>query len=218
MLNFTKTLVFYSLWFLVIFFAAYLSTIALSYFSFDLNYEFLKAKRDLIDQPLWLVFFFVHLFFGATATMSGWPLFFKRLVHYKSIWHKRIGKLYVYSILLFTGPTGLYLAFFAEGGHWSTLGFVLMSLAWMFPTYQAFHYIVNGDLKAHYQWIIRSYCMTLSGVTLRLFMVFGAKVDTWTEETTYILSAYVWIFNVILGEIILYFNRSQLEQLDQLIE
>lgn len=210
--------IFYTLWLVVIFFALYLSSIALSYFSFDLNYGFLKAKKDMLDNPLWVVFFFVHLFFGAVATLSGWPLFFKRLVHFKSVWHKRIGKAYIYSILLFTGPTGLYLSFFAEGGRWATVGFILMSLAWMFPTYMAFYFIVNKNLKAHYRWIIRSYCMTLSGVTLRLFMPFGARIDTWNEETTFIISSYVWIFNVVLGEIILLFNKNQQENLDALIE
>jgi len=213
-----KNLIFYTLWLIVIFFALYLASIALSYFSFDMNYGFLKAKQDMLSNKLWIVFFFVHLFFGAIATSIGWVLFFKKLVHFKSAWHKRIGKVYIYSILLFTGPTGLYLAFFAEGGKWATLGFVLMSVAWMLPTYMAFYFIMNKNLKEHYRWIIRSYCMTLSGVTLRLFMPFGARVVEWDEETTFVLSSYIWIFNVILGEIILLCNKKQQENLDALIE
>ncbi len=213
-----RNLIFYSLWLMVIYFALYLSAIALSYFSFDMNFGFLKAKQDMLSNKLWVVFFFVHLFFGATATMTGWPLFFKRLVAFKSDWHKRIGKVYIYSILLFTGPTGVYLSFFAEGGHWATVGFLLMSMAWMFPTYMAFYFIINKNLKQHYRWIIRSYCMTLSGVTLRLFMPFGAKVVQWEEETTFIISSYVFILNIILGEIILLFNKKQQENLDLLIE
>lgn len=208
-----RNIIFYVLWLVVIFFAFYLSSIALSYFVFDLNYGFLKAKQHLIHNKLWLVFFFVHLFFGALATLTGWPLFFSKLIPFKSVWHKRAGKLYIYSILLFTGPTGLYLAFFAEGGKWATLGFLLMSFAWMFPTYMALYTIINKNLIGHYRWIIRSYCMTLSGVTLRLFMPFGARIVQWEEETTFIISSYVFILNIILGEIILLLNKKQQDNL-----
>jgi hypothetical protein len=213
-----RNIIFYSLWLIVILLALYLSSIALSYFSFDFNYGFLKAKQHMLPNKLWLVFFFVHLLFGAIATLSGWPLFFSRLVAFKSVWHKRIGKLYIYSILLFTGPTGLYLAFFAEGGKWATLGFLLMSLAWMLPTYMAFYTIMNKNLTGHYRWMIRSYCMTLSGVTLRLFMPFGSRIVQWEEETTYMISSYVFILNIFLAEIILFFNKKQQQNLINLIE
>ncbi|MCH2023152.1 MAG: DUF2306 domain-containing protein [Saprospiraceae bacterium] len=213
-----RNIIFYILWFVAIFFALYLASIALSYFAFDLNYGFLKAKQHLIHNKLWLVFFFVHLFFGAMATLTGWPLFFSKIIPFKSVWHKRVGKFYIYSILLFTGPTGLYLAFFAEGGKWATLGFILMSFAWMLPTYMALYTIVKKDLVGHYRWIIRSYCMTLSGVTLRLFMPFGARFVQLEEETTFIISSYIFVLNIILGEIILLFNKQQQDNLVNLID
>ena len=108
--------IFYTAWLIVIYFALYLASIALSYFNFDLQYGFLKAKQHMLSNQLWVVFFFVHLFFGALATLCGWPLFFSKLIAFRSKTHQRLGQLYVYSILFFTGPTGLYLAFFAEGG------------------------------------------------------------------------------------------------------
>lgn len=213
-----RQIVFYSLWLVTIFFAFKLAVIALSYFSFDTDYHFMKSKQDLLWNDIWMIAFYVHLFFGVIATLSGFPLFFKRLVHFKSKWHRWIGKAYIYSILLFTGPTGLYLAFYAEGGYWASVGFIMMSMAWMFPTYMAFYKIINKDIKGHYRWIIRSYCMTLSGVTLRIYTPIGSQYFQFDEETNFVISAFVWIINIILGELILLANRKQEKNLNLLIE
>lgn len=201
-------------WTIVIFLALCLAAIALSYFDFDLTKHFLGSKQDMVPNRIWLVSFYIHLLFGAIATLSGIPLFFSQLISFRSSLHKRIGKWYIGSILFFGGPTGLYLAFFAEGGKWSTIGFILMSMAWIVPTYIAFQKIIKGDVQGHYNWIIRSYCMTLSGVTLRLFTPLGTGYFEFDYETNFILSAYIpWIFNLMLGEIIVYFNRNRFKQL-----
>ena len=120
-----------------------------------------------------------------------------------------MGKLYVISILLVSGPTGLYLAFFAEGGSFATLGFILMALIWMGCTYMAFHTIVNGEVVRHKNWMIRSYCMTMSGVTLRIFTPIGSEYLDY--ETNFIVSAYLpWVINLIIGEILVFINKSKI--------
>jgi hypothetical protein len=209
---------FYAAWLVVIYFALYLASIALSYFSFDLEYGFLKAKQHMLSNQLWLVFFFVHLFFGAVATLSGWPLFFSKIMPFRSTLHKRLGQLYIYSILFFTGPTGLYLAFFAEGGVGATFGFLMMCFCWMFPTYRALYYVIQKDFQQHYRWMIRSYAMTLSGVTLRLFMPFGSKIDILSESTVFVISSWVFLLNVLLAELLILLNKpreaSLLKQLE----
>ena len=57
--------------------------------------------------------------------------------------------------------------------------------------------------------------MTLSGVTLRLFMPFGARVLILEEETTFIISSYVFIINILIGELILHFGGKQEEKVLQ---
>ena len=206
---------FYISWFVVIVLACCLAGIALSYFDFDTTKSFLGAKQDLIHQPIWLVAFYVHLLFGAIATLVGIPLFFSRLIAFRSGLHKQLGKIYILSILLLGGPTGLYLAFFAEGGSIATIGFICMSMAWMIPTYMAFAKIIKGDVQGHYNWIIRSYCMTLSGISLRLFTPLGSHYFEFDEQTNFILSAYIpWLFNLLLGEVIVLLNRKRFLQLN----
>jgi len=62
-------------WLIVVFFAGCLVIIALSYFSFDLNFHFLRSKQDLLSNMFWLVSFYLHLLFGVVAIFSGIPLF-----------------------------------------------------------------------------------------------------------------------------------------------
>ena len=142
-----RIVAFYIAWIIIIFFSLFLASIALSYFSFDMNMGFLKAKQHMINYPLWVLCFYVHLLFGATAILSGLPLFFSGLVPFRSRVHTYLGRIYVYSILLFTGPTGVYLSFSAEGGMWASVGFLMMSLAWMYPTFMAVKSIVEKNIK-----------------------------------------------------------------------
>lgn len=201
-------------WLMIITLALCLAGISLAYFDFDTGKDFLAAKQDMLNNIVWVVAFYLHLLAGAIATIAGIPLFFSKLIPFKSSTHKGLGKTYILAILLFGGPSGLYLSFFAEGGFWASIGFMLMSVIWMAPTYMAYHCAVNGRIKEHYQWVIRSYCITLSGVTLRLLTPIGATVIGFDEQTNFILSAFIpWILHVIIGEVLVKLNNKKVQQL-----
>lgn len=204
----------YILWAIVAFLAINLVLIAASYLTFDSNYKFLNLKQHLTGNTLYMGNFYIHLIFGIVAVITGFVLFFKRIVPFKSKRHKQIGKLYMVAILFLTGPTGFYLSFFAEGGALASIGFLLMSGLWMAITYTALHKIIQGNIQSHYKWVIRSYCFTLSGVTLRLMTPAGIHLFNLDVETNFILMAYLpWIFNLLLGEVIVYFNRHQIKNI-----
>lgn len=214
-----KKVGFYLLWAIVAVLAINLVLIAASYMTFDPNHKFLNLKQHLIGNPIYKGNFYVHLAFGIVAVITGFALFFDKLIRFSSKRHKQFGKLYIISILLLTGPTGLYLSFFAEGGAVASVGFLLMSSIWMLLTYIAFSKILKGDIQGHYKWMIRSYCFTLSGITLRIMtplFVYWFGIDT---ETTFMLTAYLpWIFNLLLGEVIIYFNQHQIKNVNQLLK
>ena len=214
-----KKVGFYLLWAIVAVLAINLVLIAASYMTFDPNHKFLNLKQHLIGNPIYKGNFYVHLAFGIVAVITGFALFFDKLIRFSSKRHKQFGKLYIVSILLLTGPTGLYLSFFAEGGAAASVGFLLMSSIWMLLTYIAFSKILKGDIQGHYKWMIRSYCFTLSGITLRIMTplcVYWFGIDT---ETTFVLTAYLpWIFNLLLGEVIIYFNQNQIKNVNQLLK
>lgn len=198
----------------MIFLAICLAGIALSYFDFDLTKHFLGSKQAMIGNRIWLIAFYLHLLFGSIVTLIGIPLFFSKLIPFKAKLHKHLGKIYIGSILFVSGPTGLYLAFFAEGGQYATIGFILMSMAWMIPTYIAFQRIIKGDIQGHYNWVIRSYCMTLSGVTLRLLTPIATRFFEIDYQTSFVLSAYVpWMLNLLIGEVLVLMNNKRFHNL-----
>ncbi|MBT4775788.1 MAG: DUF2306 domain-containing protein [Crocinitomicaceae bacterium] len=212
-------LITYTGWLIVVFFASCLIIIALSYFSFNLNFHFLRSKQDLLSNTIWLASFYLHLLFGVVAILSGIPLFFNRLIPFKSNLHQILGRVYILSILLITGPTGFYLSFFAEGGIYATIGFLCMTMAWMVPTYLAFVFAVKKKIEAHYLWMIRSLALTLSGVTLRLLTPFGSHILELDEDSNFILTAYLsWMINWGIAEIIILRVRNRLKNSNFLME
>lgn len=158
----------------------------------------------MLPNRFWLICFYLHLAAGITAVLSGFPLFFERLISTTSKTHRLMGRTYVISVMMISGPTGFYLAFFSEGGFLASIGFILMSLIWMLITYVALKKIIEGDHNAHRKWMIRSYCFTLSGVTLRLYTPFGASVLGLDYDTNFIISSYLpWLINLFIGECII---------------
>lgn len=213
-----KKIGFYILWAIVAVLAFNLVLIAAKYMTFDTDYNFLNIKQQMLGNPIWVTSFYIHLLFGIVCVITGFVLFFSRLVRFRSNRHKQIGKIYLVSILFFTGPTGFYLSFFAEGGAPASIGFLLMSGMWMFLTYMALHKILKKDIEGHYKWMIRSYCFTLSGITLRLMTPLFLYVFKWDIQTSFVMTAYApWIFNLLLGEAIIYFNRNQIKNLNLLL-
>ena len=170
------------LWIIVVLLAIRLVAIALAYFSFDTDYEFLLLKQDLLHNMTWKIAFYAHLVGGSIAVLTGLVLFFTKWIEPSSKTHKALGKIYFIAIMFIGGPTGLYLGFYAEAGYLATIGFIGMSVAWMFPTFMSVAKITKGDIEGHHKWIIRSYSMTLAGVTLRILTPLGIHLFGWSSS------------------------------------
>jgi hypothetical protein len=74
--------------------------------------------------------------------------------------------------------------------------------------------VTKGDIAGHHKWMIRSYAMTLAGVTLRIMTPLGIYFMEWSYDATFIVTAYVpWMFNLGLAELVIYFKRNSIELL-----
>lgn len=199
------------MWIVVVLLAIRLVAIALAYFTFQSDYEFLLLKQDLLHNLTWKVAFYLHLIGGAAAVLTGTALYFTRWIKPSSKTHKILGKIYFIAIMFVGGPTGLYLGFYAEAGYLATIGFIGMSLAWMIPTFISVYQVTKGNIEGHQKWMIRSYAMTLAGVTLRLMTPLGIHLLGWSYDTTFIVTAYIpWMFNWGLAEVIIYLKRHSI--------
>ena len=121
---------------------------------------------------------------------------------------RSIGKIYVASILVIGAPTGLYMAFFANGGAYASFGFIIMSILWFYTTWMGLITIIKKQILQHQQWMIRSYAVTFSAVTLRLWVPFLSIACNWEHEEVVVITAWIsWLFNLIAAELIIYFTK-----------
>jgi len=143
--------------------------IILRYTSLDSNASFLQIKQDYVGNRAWLTAFYVHVFSSLFALMAGFTQFSKSIrLHYPKI-HRGVGRVYVIDILLITGPAGLLMSFYANGGIGSQLAFFTLSMLWWYFTFQAWRAAVARDFSKHRAFMLRSFALTLSAITLRLW-------------------------------------------------
>lgn len=196
-------------WFIVSALSLLLVGICMEYWSFRSDVNFLLAKPDLVRYFPWRVLFYVHVAGASVALLSGLYQYVARETGLSLLSHRLMGKIYVVSILAIGGPSGFYMAFFAEGGLWASLGFVIMSVLWVYFSWSAWMKIRKGDVPGHKKQMTRSFAMTLSAVTLRLYVPVMSAMSFPDKEFIIISSAWVsWILNLMIAEIILSYKTS----------
>lgn len=195
----------HTFWFIIALASIYLAVITKEYFSFDTNYNFLKVKQSLIPNNFWMTTFYIHLAAGILVLTLGPFQFLKKFRNKYLSQHRLLGKVYVFTILGFAAPTGLIMAFYAEGGLWSTIGFSLMSIIWFVTTYLAVTAAKNKKIRDHEKWMYRSYAMSFSAVTLRLLVPAMSIPNIGLSDQFVVVStAWIsWIINLVIIELYL---------------
>ncbi len=169
------------------------------------NIDFFATKQDAIHMTHWLPLFYIHIISGFATMVLGVTQFSKWIMENNPNRHKRMGKAYVALVLLLAAPSGFILAFSANGGALGQAAFTVQSLVWWMSTILAFSAIRNKNFRMHCKWMIRSYALTLSAVSLRAMIYFFGEIEfPLHEEEIYIFSAWAsWIVNVLLAEILI---------------
>lgn len=185
---------------------------------FPTNIDFLMYKQAEIVLAHWNISFYIHISVSVLALATGLTQFSRTILHQQPKIHRWAGYIYVFGVLFLAAPTGLIMGFYGEGGLIAQIGFVFQALAWWWLTYRGFITIKNGQTRLHFAFILRSYAVAMSAITLRL-MTYGAvwlrDAQGWDcaqgigpsffcHPNFYIFSAWFsWIFNWILAEILL---------------
>jgi len=179
----------------------------MAYFSFRTDINFLLAKKDFVKDEIWMTVFYFHISSSIICLSTGAFQFVSSLRKEPWIkWHRILGKMYVFSILFFAAPTGAYMAVFANGGFGTQLGFIILSVLWFVSTYIALQAILEKDIQSHKKWMVRSYALTFSAVTLRLWMPILSGYFGVNPDFTVVITAWInWIPNLLIGELILIF-------------
>lgn len=192
--------------FIAIAYASYLLILlSLPYIHFERNVDFLKTKQLIYHLKYWRVSFYIHVFTSPVVIISGLFQFNRWILKNHSRIHRISGYAYILTVIFITGPAAFIMSLWANGGRIAQLSFVLLSILWILFTYLAYHHLKKGSIDRHAKWMLRSYALTLSAVTLRfyayLFDVFNLDLG---PKETYILLAYIaWIPNLLMAEILI---------------
>ncbi|MBK9592733.1 MAG: DUF2306 domain-containing protein [Crocinitomicaceae bacterium] len=191
----------FSIWLLMAMLAMILFVITASYLSFKSDVNFLLVKQDIVNDPIWRPTFYIHVISGMLVILVG-PFQFLKSFRAKFLnWHKLGGKIYAYSILLLAAPTGLIMAFYAQGGLWSTVAFSIMSILWFVTTLMAVIKIKQRKIEEHKMWMMRSYALSFAAVTLRLLVPLFSLFILDNEDLITVSTAWLsWMLNLLVAE------------------
>ncbi len=192
-------------WLLLIgFFSFLMARIVLPYRSGRLDIDFLLSKQHIVHLWYYKAAFYLHIFPALLVLAAGMTQFSSLILQKKPILHRWIGKVYVLSIVGICGPAGFVMALYANGGWIARSSFLTLSVLWWFTTWLAWRAIKKGDTKQHRAWMIRSYALTFSAITLRL-MQFTLATQTHIEmDIAYQIVAWPsWMLNLIVAEWVL---------------
>ncbi|OJJ16350.1 hypothetical protein BKI52_34225 [marine bacterium AO1-C] len=187
------------------------------YFSFRTDIEFLLWKGTLVKDVAWMAAFYMHITSSLVCLIVGPLQFVPRWRQRYPMFHRKLGKAYVFTILFFAAPSGLYMGFYANGGFWAKLGFIILALLWFVTTYLAIKTAMQKDFVAHRKWMVRSYALVFSAVTLRVYMplltyfIGELGLPTMNPELAVVVTSWInWIPNLIVGELLLRFTPKTL--------
>ncbi len=153
-------------------------------------------KRKEIANSSWFLFTFrLHIFLGLLAILIGPFQFIKKIRNTNKTSHKVIGYVYTSSVL-FSGLAGLIIAQFAMGGWITTIGFSVLSFAWLFTTIMAISSIRCGNVLNHKKWMFLSYGLTFAAIIQRTLLLIPLLTEV-PFMPIYQLSAWLpWLLNL----------------------
>lgn len=194
-----------SFWITIICLFSYLmSAIVFQYTGQAWDIDFLLSKYKIVHQTYYKVAFMIHIYSSLVILISGGFLFLSFSNDLIKSIHRIIGKVYVVLLLLLAAPSGLIMACHANGGFSAKVSFIFLTFIWWWSTYQGYVQIRRGNISNHRKWMIRSYALTLSAITLRVMQTLIDPSLFSNHVSQYVfVSWFSWIFNLAAAECII---------------
>jgi uncharacterized membrane protein len=188
----------------LIFFCKLMYNIIFPYTSGKTDIDFLLSKQSIIHLKHYRWSFYLHIFSSLLILAAGLTQFSSYILQRSSFIHRWIGKIYTFGILMISAPAAFVMSFYANGGWIAKPSFLLLSLLWWYTTWQGYQAIRRKAVQEHGIWMLRSYALTFSAITLRLMQAgFAAYTDLDLDTTYQIVSWASWIINLLIAEFII---------------
>ena len=175
--------------------------LVIDYSAFKTDTGFLKFKQGYINIPVWRLAFYTHVFSSIFALFAGFTQFSDHILKkYRKI-HRLIGRIYVWDILVINFPAGMIMAVYANGHIPSKIAFIMLDILWFFFTYKGVAAVRKGNIKEHKQYMIRSYALTFSAITLRTWKLILSRSFNIDPLHLYMIDAWMgFVPNLLLAE------------------
>lgn len=166
----------------------------------DFTTDFLLGRQESFHGAYaWA--FYAHLLSGPVSLLLGLVLVDRSLRLRLPRWHRALGRVQVAVVLLLLVPSGLWMAFQAEGGFVGRLGFFTLALTTGSCTALGWRAAVERRFEDHRRWMTRSFVLLCSAVVLRLVSAI-ATLAGHPPDWLYPLSAWTtWGVPLVVHEI-----------------
>ena len=196
---------------LLTFFTILMARITLGYWPIRNDAAFLQIKQQYLGIKHWELAFWLHVFTSMVPLLAGFTQFAPWILKKWPKVHRAVGGSYVISVCFITGPASLVMAFYANGGIVTRVAFTLLALLWLGTTAIGWHAAVQHKWSVHREWMIRSYALTLSAITLRAWKYAIVFAFEPRPMDTYRVVAWLgFIPNLLLAEWLIRHHRGRL--------
>lgn len=187
--------------------------LSLPYTSFDRYVDFLITKQLVYHIRHWRISFYVHVFTSLIVLITGLLQFSHYLLKKYPGLHRRSGIIYSLVILAFSGPSGLIMGFYANGGVPARVSFVILATLWLLTTLLGWRYAMQRNWKRHTAMMVRSYALTLSAISLRFyaFVIVYFHLPLHPVQTYILISWLSWTLNLVIAEAIICWGLGYLK-------
>jgi len=200
-----------SLFALFILFSTFLMVqITLPYSSGKLDIDFLLTKQHIIHLKHYRVAFYWHIFSSLFVLLAGAVQFSRPFLSRWPQVHRWLGRGYVFIILCISGPSAMVMSFYGNGGWNARISFILLTSLWWWFTWKAYQTARQGDFEKHGTFMLRSYALTLSAITLRIYQFLLGSFFILEPVFQYRLVAWSsWLINLLLAEVLIRWWRGK---------
>ncbi|WP_223421695.1 DUF2306 domain-containing protein [Tateyamaria pelophila] len=144
--------------------------------------------------------FILHVSVAPLALVLGGFQFLPGLRARRPRLHRWSGRIYAACVLV-GGVAGILLAVNASGGVVAGAGFGLLGVFWLGTTGKALLHALKRQIEIHREWMIRSFALTLAGVTLRLYLAGFLVSGVGYIEASPWLAWFCWVPNAVIAEL-----------------
>jgi len=176
---------------------------SLGYLTDPAKMFFLLEKSEAARHVVWRYALTMHVTGGLLCLASALLQFSRGMLRRWPAAHRWLGRIYAAATLCVLCPSGFVLAIFAKGGWAGVTGFLVLGVLTFWTTLQGVRTILRRNMRAHAIWMIRSFAMTTSAITFRIWHA-GTQMTNWDYEAGYLAALWLSIAgNALVAELVI---------------